>query len=119
MRTPHNESLTSDNPEGTDSRASGSERRCVLTGTSAARETLVRLAISPDGLVLPDAQEKAPGRGAWFGGTRAQLEDAGVSVVDVARCTRESPDLYSFRRDGEQAGRLAGLVRLRAPGAAA
>ena len=43
----------------------------------------------------------------------------GWRVVDVARCTRESRDLYSFRRDGEQAGRLAGLVRLRAPGDAA
>jgi YfiH family protein len=52
-------------------------------------------------------------------GVRAQLEDAGVAVVDVARCTRESRDLYSFRRDGERAGRLAGLVRLRVPGDAA
>jgi YfiH family protein len=51
-------------------------------------------------------------------GVRAQLEQAGATVVDVARCTRESRDLYSFRRDGERAGRLAGLVRLR-PGAAA
>ena len=52
-------------------------------------------------------------------GVRAQLAQAGVAVVDVARCTRESGDLYSFRRDGAQAGRLAGLVRLRVPGDAA
>ena len=45
-------------------------------------------------------------------GVRAQLERAGVAVVDVSRCTRESPDLYSYRRDGQAAGRLAGLVRL-------
>jgi len=51
-------------------------------------------------------------------GVRAQLEREGVEVVDVSRCTRESEDLYSFRRDGEQAGRLAGLVRLHAGGAA-
>jgi YfiH family protein len=44
---------------------------------------------------------------------RAQLEREGVTVVDAARCTRESPDLYSHRRDGASAGRLAGLVRLR------
>ena len=43
-------------------------------------------------------------------GVRAQLEADGVTVVDVARCTRESPDLYSFRRDGARAGRQAGLV---------
>jgi YfiH family protein len=46
-------------------------------------------------------------------GVRAQLEAAGVTVHDVARCTRESPDLYSYRRDGARAGRQAGLVRLR------
>ena len=47
-------------------------------------------------------------------GLRAQLEAAGVSVVDVATCTRESGDLYSYRRDGAHAGRFAGLVRRRA-----
>jgi YfiH family protein len=50
-------------------------------------------------------------------GVRAQLERAGVTVSDVSRCTRESPDLYSFRRDGSAAGRQAGLIRLVDPGA--
>jgi hypothetical protein len=45
-------------------------------------------------------------------GVRAQLEAAGVEVVAVSRCTRESPDLYSHRRDGTSSGRLAGLIRL-------
>ncbi|WP_127480411.1 peptidoglycan editing factor PgeF [Nocardioides pantholopis] len=47
-------------------------------------------------------------------GVRAQLERDGVTVVDAARCTRESPDLYSHRRDGARAGRLAALIRRRA-----
>lgn len=47
-------------------------------------------------------------------GVRAQLEQLDVVVHDESRCTRESPELYSYRRDGEGAGRLAGLVRLRA-----
>jgi YfiH family protein len=46
-------------------------------------------------------------------GVRAQLEALGVSVVDVATCTRESPDLYSYRRDGARAGRFAGMIRRR------
>ena len=45
-------------------------------------------------------------------GVRAQLEAAGVTVHDVSRCTRESADLYSYRRDGARSGRLAGLVVL-------
>ncbi len=48
-------------------------------------------------------------------GVRAQLEDAGVAVVEVGGCTRESPDLHSYRRDGAAAGRLAGLVRIHPP----
>jgi copper oxidase (laccase) domain-containing protein len=47
-------------------------------------------------------------------GVRAQLEREEVEVVDVARCTRESADLYSYRRDGAHAGRLAGVIRSRA-----
>jgi polyphenol oxidase len=47
-------------------------------------------------------------------GVRAQLAGDGVTVVDVSVCTRESPDLFSYRRDGASAGRQAGLVRLRA-----
>lgn len=46
-------------------------------------------------------------------GVRAQLAAEGVTVVDAARCTRESADLYSYRRDGRRAGRQAGLVRIR------
>jgi predicted RNA-binding protein YlxR (DUF448 family) len=82
MRTPPNERLTpdiADKPKArTASEPDGScpERRCVISGETAPRDALVRLAISPDGLVLPDAQEKAPGRGAWIGTDRAGLESA-------------------------------------------
>ncbi|WP_285713262.1 DUF448 domain-containing protein [Erythrobacter oryzae] len=76
MRTPPNERLTSDIARPSPSAKAESERRCILTGETSARDGLVRLAISPDGLVLPDAAAKAPGRGAWIGVTRAELEEA-------------------------------------------
>ena len=44
-------------------------------------------------------------------GVRAQLEREHVSVVDLSRCTIESPDLYSYRREGKLSGRQAGLIR--------
>jgi YfiH family protein len=47
-------------------------------------------------------------------GVTAQLERLGVQVHDTTRCTLESDDLYSHRRDGAGAGRFAGLVRMRA-----
>lgn len=52
------------------------ERKCILTGDRADPETLIRLAIGPDGQVLPDIRAKAPGRGAWIGVSRAELETA-------------------------------------------
>ncbi len=76
MRIPHNETVGSDTSGAADSRESGSERRCVLTGRNDARDALVRLAISPDGLVLPDAHARAPGRGAWIGVNAAELRAA-------------------------------------------
>jgi copper oxidase (laccase) domain-containing protein len=45
-------------------------------------------------------------------GVRAQLARDGVEVVDLARCTRESPDLFSYRRDGVRSGRQSGIIRI-------
>jgi len=77
MRTPPNECVAPDiaevSPPGSNS---GSERRCILSGVTAPREELIRLAVSPDGEVLPDPQAKAPGRGAWIAPDRAALETA-------------------------------------------
>lgn len=41
-----------------------------------------------------------------------QLEQAGCTVVDATRCTIESDELYSYRREGKASGRAAGVVRL-------
>ncbi len=46
-------------------------------------------------------------------GIRAQLERLDAEVIDASRCTRESPDLYSHRRDGAAAGRQVGLIGIR------
>ena len=51
-------------------------RRCILSGERDERGRLIRLALSPDGLVLPDAAARAPGRGAWLAPDREALENA-------------------------------------------
>lgn len=43
-------------------------------------------------------------------GVQAQLTAAEVPAVNVGRCTLEDEQLHSHRRDGVDAGRLAGLV---------
>jgi len=70
MRTPRNEGLGSDIPDG------GPERKCILSGSLGARGELVRLALSPEGEVHPDVLARAPGRGAWIGVPRGELEQA-------------------------------------------
>ncbi|KUR80887.1 nucleic-acid-binding protein [Novosphingobium sp. FSW06-99] len=52
------------------------ERKCILTGQHDDRDALIRLALSPDGDVLPDVLARAPGRGAWIGVTRVELDQA-------------------------------------------
>lgn len=44
-----------------------------------------------------------------------QLERSGCQLSDVSRCTLESPDLFSYRRDADQSGRFAGIVVLKEP----
>ncbi|WP_226017322.1 DUF448 domain-containing protein [Novosphingobium sp. FKTRR1] len=76
MRNPHNEPLSSDILVDAPAGKVPPERKCVLTGRHDARDSLLRLAISPDGLVLPDVLARAPGRGAWLGVTRTELDEA-------------------------------------------
>ena len=52
------------------------ERRCILSRAPVARSEAIRLALAPDGGVLPDIRAKAPGRGAWIGVSRHELETA-------------------------------------------
>ena len=52
------------------------ERTCILSRRKGTRDDLIRLAISPDGEVAPDVRARAPGRGAWIGVGRAELDAA-------------------------------------------
>ena len=51
-------------------------RTCILSRESDTRDHLIRLALSPDGDVLPDVRARAPGRGAWIGVTQGELQTA-------------------------------------------
>ena len=76
MRIPHNDPLGSDSLEAHPAGKEPPERRCILTARNGSRDELVRLAISPEGEVHPDVLARAPGRGAWIGVSRTELETA-------------------------------------------
>jgi len=71
MRNPQNEDLALAEKE-----AHAPERTCILTRRKGTKDELIRLALSPDGEVAPDVRARAPGRGAWIGVTRAELDEA-------------------------------------------
>ena len=50
----------------TDTATHTSERRCIHTRQTAPRDGLIRFAVSPEGEVVPDLEEKLPGRGLWL-----------------------------------------------------
>ena len=54
------------------------ERTCILSRRKGTKEELIRLALGPDGAVAPDVRARAPGRGAWIGVGRAELDAANV-----------------------------------------
>lgn len=50
------------------------ERRCVVTGETAHEDQLLRVALSPDRVIVPDLAARLPGRGAWVSASREAVE---------------------------------------------
>ena len=57
-------------------KARSEERRCLVTRSVADRALLLRFVVDPTGQILPDVDERLPGRGIWL--------SAGRDVVDKA-----------------------------------
>ena len=71
MRNPQNDELAL-----ADKKPHVPERTCVLSRRKGTKDELIRLALGPDGTVGPDVRARAPGRGAWIGVDRAELDAA-------------------------------------------
>ncbi len=54
----------------------GPERRCLVTGERGAIEPLIRFVVGPADDVVPDVDERLPGRGMWVTADRAVLTRA-------------------------------------------
>jgi predicted RNA-binding protein YlxR (DUF448 family) len=70
----HNDRLTPAAPDTAHRGRKESERRCLLTGEAMPRAGLVRLALAPDGRIVPDLSGKLPGRGGWISADRALFD---------------------------------------------
>lgn len=50
------------------------ERRCVATGAVKPEGRLLRVALAPDGTLVPDLAARLPGRGGWVSADRASID---------------------------------------------
>jgi len=73
------------------------ERRCAATGERLSEDRLLRFALDPAGVVIPDVAAKLPGRGVWTISTR----DA------VATAARKGGFARGFKRNVSASAGLA------------
>jgi hypothetical protein len=50
------------------------ERRCVASGAVKPEGELLRVALGPDGVLVPDVAAKLPGRGGWVSADRESVD---------------------------------------------
>jgi predicted RNA-binding protein YlxR (DUF448 family) len=70
-----------------DQLGAGPQRRCVATGQVADKDALLRFVVAPSGELVPDLQQRLPGRGLYLAPTRAAI-DAAVKKRAFARAAR-------------------------------
>jgi uncharacterized protein len=52
------------------------ERTCIVTRVAKSDAELLRFALSPEGVVVPDLKRKLPGRGVWVSKEKSVLAEA-------------------------------------------
>jgi hypothetical protein len=67
--------------------AKSPHRRCIVTGESGDRASLLRFVVGPDGAIVPDIEARLPGRGLWLTARRDIVERAVAKRV-FARAAR-------------------------------
>lgn len=73
-------------------------RRCIATRQRQHRNGMIRFVLGPGNVVVPDLEEKLPGRGLWVGAEKHALEKA-ASANLFARAAKSAavvpPDLVA------------------------
>lgn len=96
------------------SSVAGSERLCAVTRRALDPENLIRFALSPDGIIVPDLDRRLPGRGVWVGCERGLIEKA-VSTHAFSKSLKmkaEAPVDLAERVDDLIVKRVAGMLSL-------
>ncbi|WP_246856601.1 RNA-binding protein [Acetobacter vaccinii] len=79
---------------GLEAEAKATHRRCIVTRTEGLPAEMVRFAISPAGVLVPDLDARLPGRGIWLSARRDVIEQARIrgAFARAARMQLQVPD---------------------------
>ena len=89
-------------------------RNCLVTGRQLPKDRLLRFVVGPEGDLVPDLDEKLPGRGLWLSGERDMVNTACAKGL-FAKAARRSVDLpedLADRVDDLMARRCLDLIGL-------
>ena len=84
-------------------RSEATERLCALTRTQKPVTDLIRFVLGPDGVIVPDTEARAEGRGVWVT----------LSHAAVAEAVKKKVFARSLKAEVRLPEDLAGLTRLR------
>ena len=85
----------------------GPLRRCIVTGATEPKERMIRFVAGPDQRLVPDIEERLPGRGMWLSAKRDVVNTA-VAKAHFAKAARKKLDVPA-----DLADRLETLLRRR------
>lgn len=91
-----------------------SERRCIATGMTQGKASLIRFVVSPDGAITPDVLEKLPGRGIWVAADRRALSKVlkkGLFARAARMPVTVDPNLIDLV-EGQLADRVISLIAM-------
>jgi uncharacterized protein len=92
----------------------GPERQCALTRARAPKDSLLRLALDPDGKPFVDLLARAPGRGVYVSAEnlRKALEPKGLKMVFKGKAAALSREEVEARVEGTAHRLVARIVEL-------
>jgi len=89
-------------------------RRCIVTGDERPKAELIRFVVGPDDGIVPDLEERLPGRGLWLSADRDVVNTAAAGRV-FAKAARQKvnvPEDLAERIEALLAGRTMDLIGL-------
>lgn len=91
-----------------------SVRRCIVSGAERPKAELIRFVVGPDGCIVPDLEERLPGRGLWLSADRDVLNTAskGRFFAKAARHKVDVPDDLVDRIEALLCRRVKDLIGL-------